>query len=149
MPISIPSPGAKKHARIEIVPLIDNIFFLLATFVMVSLSMVKNKGIPVNLPVAASAQPQDRKDFASISITEKGEVYFNKQIVNSGELEAALKDLLAQNPEPKVFINGDAKAEFGKAIETLDAVRRLGITKIAVETKSKAAATPVPAPAAP
>ena len=97
MPICIPSPAAKKHARIEIVPLIDIIFFLLATFVMVSLSMVKNKGIPVNLPVATSAQPQDRKDFNTISLTEKGEVYFNKEVVSSAELEQALKDLLAHS----------------------------------------------------
>ena len=149
MPITIPSPGAKRRARIEIVPLIDIIFFLLATFVMVSLSMVKNRGIPVNLPVAATAQPQERKDFASITITEKGEIYFDKQLVTPVALEGALKDLLAQNPEPKVFINGDTKAEYGKAIEVLDIVRRIGITKIAIETKAKPAAAeavPVSAP---
>jgi biopolymer transport protein ExbD len=144
MPVTIPSPDAKRRARIEIIPLIDIIFFLLATFVMVSLSMVKNKGIPVNLPVAATAQPQDRKDFASISITEKGEVYFDKQLVTSAELEASLKDLLAANPEPKVFINGDTKAEYGKAVEVLDTARRLGIVKIAIETRTKPAATPAP-----
>lgn len=148
MPVTIPSPSAKRRARIEIIPLIDIIFFLLATFVMVSLSMVKNKGIPVNLPVAATAQPQERKDFASISITEKGEVYFDKQLVTPAELEAALKDLLATNPEPKVFINGDTKAEYGKAIEVLDTARRLGIVKIAIETRTKAAGAPAAAPAA-
>ena len=149
MPVSIPSPGAKRHARIEIVPLIDIIFFLLATFVIVSLSMVKNKGIPVNLPVAASSQPIDRKDFATITLTEKGEVFFNKQAVTRTELELALKDLLAQNPEAKIFINGDSNASFGKAVEALDTARRLGITKIAIETKTKsAAATPAPVPSA-
>ena len=142
MPVTIPSPAAKKRARIEIIPLIDIIFFLLATFVMVSLSMVKNKGIPVNLPAAASAQPQERRDSASISITEKGEVYFDKQLVTPAELEAALKDLLAQNPEPKIFINGDTKAEYGKAIEVLDTARRLGIVKIAIETRAKPATAP-------
>ena len=148
MPVTIPSPGAKRRARIEIIPLIDIIFFLLATFVMVSLSMVKNKGIPVNLPVASTAQPQDRKDFASISITEKGEVYFDKQLVTPAGLEASLKDLLAANPEPKVFINGDTKAEYGKAVEVLDTARRLGIVKIAIETRTKASTAPV-VPAAP
>ncbi len=54
----IPSPRSKKRARIEIIPLIDIIFFLLATFVMVSLSMVKNKAIPVNLPPASTGAPQ-------------------------------------------------------------------------------------------
>ena len=144
MPVTIPSPGAKRRARIEIIPLIDIIFFLLATFVMVSLSMVKNKGIPVNLPVAATAQPQERKDFASISITEKGEVFFDKQLVTPAELEAALKDLLAANPEPKIFINGDTKAEYGKAVEVLDTMHRLGIAKIAIETRTQPAPAPQP-----
>ena len=56
----IPSPTVARRARIEIIPLIDIMFFLLATFVMVSLSMVKNQGIPIRLPVATTSAPQDR-----------------------------------------------------------------------------------------
>lgn len=144
MPINIPSPNSKKHARIEIIPLIDIVFFLLATFVMVSMSMVKNKGIPVQLPVASSGTPQERKDFATISVTASGEVFFDKQQVSAESLEAALKGLIANHPEPRVFINGDTKAEFGKAIEVLDQVRRLGIKKIAIETKPPVAGAAAP-----
>jgi biopolymer transport protein ExbD len=133
----IPSPRSKKRARIEIIPLIDIIFFLLATFVMVSLSMVKNRGITVNLPAAATSAPQPREDSATISIKETGETYFNKEPVDAAQLETALKQLLAQNSDPHVFINGDTKAEFGKAIAVLDEVRKLGITKVAIETQSK------------
>ena len=75
----IPSPRGARKARIEIIPLIDIMFFLLATFVMVSLSMIKNQGITVNLPVAASSAPQDRKDYVALSFTESGEYYFNKE----------------------------------------------------------------------
>ena len=135
----IPSPRSKKRARIEIIPLIDIIFFLLATFVMVSLAMVKNRAIPVNLPAAATGTPQDRQEFAAITITAAGEVFFNKRPVSAEQLEAALAGLLAANPDPKVFISGDTKAEFGKAIAVLDQVRRLGITKIAIETQPKTA----------
>jgi biopolymer transport protein ExbD len=135
----IPSPRSKRRARIEIIPLIDIIFFLLATFVMVSLSMVKNRAIPVNLPAAASGAPQERQDSASITITAKSEIFFNKQPVDATQLDAALKVLLAGNPDPRVFISGDTKAEFGKAIEVLDRVRRLGITKVAIETEPKPA----------
>jgi biopolymer transport protein ExbD len=59
--VDIPSPRAKRRARTEI-PLIDIMFFLLGTFVMVSLSMIRNQGINVNLPVAATSAPQDRKN---------------------------------------------------------------------------------------
>ena len=124
MPLHIPSPRSKKHARIEIIPLIDIVFFLLATFVMVSMSMIKNKGISVQLPVAASGTPQERKDYSTISITATGEIYFDKELMGMDSLDGALKALKAANPEPRVFINGDAKAEFGKAIEVLDHARR-------------------------
>src|SRR5271156_2089318 len=105
----IPSPRSKKRARIEIIPLIDIIFFLLATFVMVSLSMVKNSAIPVNLPTAATGAPQERNESTTISIDAAGGVFFNKQPVNPAQLDDALKDLLAQNSDPRVFINGDTK----------------------------------------
>ncbi len=150
MPLQIPSPRSRKHARIEIIPLIDIVFFLLATFVMVSLSMVKNKGIPVHLPVASSGTPQDRKDYHTVTLTERGEIYLNKQLISLEDLDGALKGVMAGNPEPRVFINGDTKAEFGRAIEVLDHLRRLGITKIAIETKPPAtSASAAPSNAAP
>ncbi|HYR57055.1 MAG TPA: biopolymer transporter ExbD [Chthoniobacteraceae bacterium] len=133
----IPSPRSKKRARIEIIPLIDVVFFLLATFVMVSLSMVKNKGIPVHLPVASSGAALSREEFATITVTKMGELFWNKQPVRGGELSEALKKLVATTPDPKVFINGDTKAEFGQAIAVLDEARKLGITKVAIETQPR------------
>ncbi len=132
--MNIPSPRAGRKARIEIVPLIDIIFFLLATFVMVSLSMVKNQGIAVNLPSAATSEPQERVDPTTISITADGTLFFNKEAVTREQLSARLQALKAGNPEPRVFVNGDAKAEFGVAVAVLDEARRLGIGKIAIET---------------
>ena len=132
--MTIPSPRANRKARIEIVPLIDIIFFLLATFVMVSLSMVKNQGIAVNLPAAATSEPQERVAPATITITDGGALFFNKEAVTREQLAARLQALKASDPEPRVFINGDAKAEFGQAVAVLDEARRLGIVKIAIET---------------
>jgi biopolymer transport protein ExbD len=133
----IPSPRSGRRARIEIIPLIDIIFFLLATFVMVSLSMIKNRAIPVNLPSTLTGGPQEREDSATITVTAKGEIYFNKQLVDAAQLDANLQSLLTSSAEAKVFISGDAKAEFGRAIEVLDQVRRCGISRIAIETLPK------------
>ncbi len=133
----IPSPRARKGARIEIVPLIDIIFFLLATFVMVSMSMIKNQGISVNLPVAATSGSQERKDYSAITVTAEGDYYFNKDLVTLAQAVERLKAVQATEADPRVFINGDEKAEFGKAIAVLDEVRKLGISKVAIETKSK------------
>jgi biopolymer transport protein ExbD len=117
--------------------LIDIIFFLLATFVMVSLSMVKNKGIPVNLPVAATGAAQDRKEYVSLTITAVGELFFDKEKIYPEELGAKLQALKNSDPDPRIFINGDEQANFGQAIAVLDEVRRMGISKVAIETRAK------------
>lgn len=133
--ISIPSPRSKRRARIEIIPLIDIVFFLLATFVMVSLSMVKNHGVMVNLPAAASGTPQEQTGTTTISVNAEGAFYFNKEPVDDAQLDAALRELQAREGDPRIFINGDERAPFGKAIAVLDRVRKLGITKVAIQTQ--------------
>jgi biopolymer transport protein ExbD len=135
--MNIPSPRARKRARIEIIPLIDVIFFLLATFMMVSLSMVKNSGITVNLPAAATSAPQEHNDRTTISVTKDGDLYFNKEQMPLDQLPARLQQLKTEQPDPKVFINGDEKAFFGAAVEVLDDLRKAGITKVAIDTKLK------------
>lgn len=135
--MKIPSPRSQKKARIEVIPLIDIVFFLLATFVMVSLSMVKNEGVTVNVPVASTGGPQDRENYSAITVTESGDYYFNKDAASLEEIVERLKALKETESDPKVFINGDEKAEFGRAIAILDETRKLGITKVAIETRRK------------
>lgn len=135
--MNIPSLRARKGARIEIVPLIDIIFFLLATFVMVSLSMIKNQGITVNLPIAATSAAQERKDYSTVTVTAAGEYFFNKETATLEQVIERLKAVKAAEADPRVFINGDEKAELGRAIAVLDEVRKLGISKVAIETKAK------------
>ena len=69
----ISNPITRRKARIEIIPLIDVIFFLLATFMMISLSMIKNQGINVNLPTARTSASQDRSKSVTITVTETGD----------------------------------------------------------------------------
>ena len=135
--IHIPSPRPSRRARLEIIPLIDIIFFLLATFVMVSLSMVKSKGVPVNLPAAASGEAQDRDAFTSITVTADNQILFNKEPIFAADLPAALQRLKAAEPDPRIFINGDADSRLGITILVLDEARKSGITKVAFETKPK------------
>ncbi len=133
--MKIPLPVSRRRARIEIIPLIDIIFFLLATFVMISLSMVKNQGVNVNLPVARSGASEDRKASVTITITETGDVYINQEKLNFDLLSQHLKQLKAHDPDLRVFINGDKKVYFETAIKVLDEVRSVGITKVAIQTK--------------
>jgi biopolymer transport protein ExbD len=133
--MNIPSLRSRKRARIEIIPLIDVIFFLLATFMMVSLSMVKNNGIKVNLPATATSAPQEHNDRTTISVTKDGDLFFNREQLQLDQLPDRLQQLKAEQSDPKVFINGDEKAFFGAAVEVLDDLRKSGITKVAIDTK--------------
>ncbi len=135
--MKIPSPVVRRRVRIEIIPLIDIVFFLLATFVMVSLSMVKNQGISVNLPTAATSTKQEIEKIVTISVNEQGDIYLDKEKVSFEQMSAQLKRLKASEADLKILINGDEKAHFGKAINILDEVRQLGISKVAVRTKAR------------
>jgi len=132
--MEIPRLQAKRRARLEIVPLIDIIFFLLATFVLVSLSMVKNKGIPVVLPRAATGESTERSEHVVVGISEAGQFYLDKREMPEAELFAELARLRTANPDLKVFIHGDENARLGLAITILDQARRIGISKVTFET---------------
>ncbi len=126
---------AKRKARIEIVPLIDIIFFLMATFVMVSLSMIKNEGVPVNLPAASTAMPQERSSGLTVSVTKSGEIYLDKQLVSEDQLKMQLSLWKAQEKDPRIFIHGDEETSFKNMMFVMDTIRGLGITKVAMQTR--------------
>jgi len=133
------SPIPHKHARIEIIPLIDIMFFLLASFMMVSLSQVHMKGIKVNLPSQSPAQQTPPlKDYTSVRVTASGETYFDNVLVIDGDVLPRLMQLRQGNPEIKVSISADAQALHGDVMTLLDRVRLAQITKIGYQIKTAA-----------
>ncbi len=137
--MKIGTPIPHKKARIEIIPLIDIMFFLLASFMMVSLSQVHMKGIKVTLPVGQKGEVQSKKDYISVSVDQSGNPYFDKKEMNYEELTQKLKTVHDENPEAKVFVRGDAGTVHGNIIRVLDILRSVGFYKIAFEIKSEAA----------
>src|SRR6202040_4423212 len=100
----VSSPIVHHKARIEIIPLIDIMFFLLASFMMVSLSQVHMKGMKVNLPSGQSGETQSKKDYISVSVDSNGNPYFDKEEMKDYDaLLARLKKGHDENPEAKVF----------------------------------------------
>ena len=138
--MTVTSPIPKHHARIEIIPLIDIMFFLLASFMMVSLSQVTLKGMKVNLPTGASGQVQNKKDYVSLSVDKDGYYYFDKQKIALEEILPKLQQTYKTNPEAKIFIRGDAEAVHGNVTRMLDQIRSSGFMKLSFEIKSKAGA---------
>jgi biopolymer transport protein ExbD len=148
------SPVPKKRARIEIIPLIDIMFFLLASFMMVSLSQVHMKGIRVNLPaMVAPTQPlptPDPRDRLSLFVDPDGLVHFDKEVVPDGDVMPRLLALHKGNPDIKLFLSADREALHGDVMKLLDRVRSAGIEKIAYEIKIKHGTAGAPgAPGAP
>ena len=132
------SPIPKKHARIEIIPLIDIMFFLLASFMMVSLSQMHMKGIRVNLPAANAPPPPPNqpKDYVSIRVTEGNLVYFDNAPVSDEQVLPRLYELRKGNAQLKVSLSAEQNALHGDVITVLDKVRSAGIDKIGYQIKT-------------
>ena len=133
--MKIISPLPQKKARLEIIPLIDIMFFLLASFMLVSLSMTKQRTVSVNLPAAATGQANLKPDNISLAVNASGALFIEKQPIALEALEAMLKDKLKANKDLPVFISGDAATPHGAMIAVLDYVRRCGVTKVAFSVK--------------
>ncbi len=126
----------KKEARIEIIPLIDVIFFLLATFVLFTLSLNRIKAIPINLPQAVPPRPTENDDDKPITlqVSDNGNYYWNQELVAFAEVEYRLTNYKAEEPNPRVLLTSDDLAKYGDTIKVLDAVREAGIDQVSFET---------------
>jgi biopolymer transport protein ExbD len=138
--MNLANPIPHKKARIEIIPLIDIMFFLLASFMMVSLSQVHMKGMKVNLPKGASGETQSKRDYISVSVDQGGRWYFDKTEMTPDQMQVKLREIHQENPEAKVFVRGDADTPHINVTRLLDELRTAGFYKIAFEIKSYSAA---------
>jgi len=129
---------ARKKARVEIIPLIDVIFFLLATFVLFTLSLNRIQSVPVDLPVAKpNSDPQDNKDSVTIQVSADNSLFWNREPMEMSDLPSRITAYKSQTEDPKILIAGDEKARFGATVQVLDEVRKAGILKFSVETRTR------------
>ena len=138
--MNLSSNTPHKKARIEIIPLIDIMFFLLASFMLVSMSMIKLQKIETKLPSAKiPPPPSDKKpDFVIIGIDPKGNIYFDKDKdpIKPDAIPARLQGFYKRTKDDtKVFINCDMASSYDNMVSVLDEVRTLGITKVSFNVK--------------
>lgn len=139
---ALPVEEGKKKARIEIIPLIDVIFFLLATFVLFTLSLDKIASITVQLPKAVDTPTNSKPDetMLSIQVSDAGTFYWKigtlgaPELISESEIAPRLEDYRNRFNPPRVLVRGDNRAKFGKAVMVLDEVRKAGIEQVSVET---------------
>ena len=135
--MTVTSPIPKHHARIEIIPLIDIMFFLLASFMMVSLSQVHMKGVKVNLPSGVSGETQTKREYLSVSVDKDGHYFFDKDEIGDNELLNRLRMAHASAPDAKVFLRGDRDSAHLNVAHALDIIRSSGYYKVSFEIKSE------------
>jgi biopolymer transport protein ExbD len=133
--MKIRSPLPAKKTRLEIIPLIDVMFFLLASFMMVSLTMTKQQTIGVNLPVATAAQSDFKPDMINLGVNDVGDVFLDKDPISLPELQQLLLERQKLNADTPVYISGDADTRHADMVKVLDEVRRAGFSKVAFNVR--------------
>ena len=127
----------RRRARIEIIPMIDVVFFLLVFFMMASLSMTVYRGMPVNLPRAASGSAPPAES-AAITVTRDGQAWLDRQPVTRATLGERLRGLVGANPAVAVVITADEAVAHGRVVDVLDEVRLAGVTRLAIAIRPEA-----------
>ena len=124
------SPHPERRARIEIIPLIDIMFFLLASFMMASLTMIRIQSIKMDLPAASTATKDFKPDIVNIAVDKNNEVSIDKTNYTIADLHLFLSNKFRINTNVPVYISADRDAMHGTVVRVLDAVRREGIQKV-------------------
>ena len=126
---------ASEKARIEIIPMIDVIFFLLVFFMVSTLSMTINRGLPVNLPTAATSQ-KEMRDNVSLTVLQDGKMFLNKEPITLQNMGQRVKAVLASDPQLAVVINADGQVLHSTVVDILDELRQAGVSGLAIAVKS-------------
>jgi biopolymer transport protein ExbD len=137
MPVQLHSPSDDEgdEARIEIIPLIDIMFFLLAAFMLVSLSMTQLHRVPIALPDASTGIAESKTPPFQITVDANGVTTWDSQIITLSEITTRLK-AEAKPDETRVLIAADAETRHRQVLGVLNAVRDAGIEKVSFESKN-------------
>lgn len=125
-----------QKARIELIPMIDTMAFLLVFFMIASLAMTRQQGMPVDLPRADSSAPQTWGDRALVvTIDRQGRLFLNQTPVQLDQLKAAVQRRIAAKPQTIVVINADENLRHGAVMRAMDLVKQAGAKQLAIATK--------------
>ena len=138
--MKIRSPIVHKRTRLEIIPLIDIMFFLLASFMMVSLQMQKVRTLKASLPTATQATSLKKPDIINLKVDKDGRVEMDKKVLAFPELLTVLSNRYQINTNVPVYLSGSREATHGSIMYVLDFVKRAGIQQVAIAIKAQPSA---------
>ena len=134
--MKIRSPIPRRRTRLEIIPLIDIMFFLLASFMMVSLQMQKVRTLKASLPTATLVTSSTKPDIINLTVDRNGQVTMDQRSVSFPELFTVLTNRHSLNTNLPVYIHGNRDARHGSMIYVLDFVKRAGVQRVAIAVNS-------------
>ncbi len=130
----------KRKPRIEIIPMVDVMFLLLVFYILSTIAMTTERGIPVSLPNAATGEAT-RVEETTVSINARGEVYLNRDRIELDDLGEALKAHAEAMPggldhlrEGYVVLNIDMSVPHRSVVSAMDQLRDLGISNFSIAT---------------
>ncbi|MGI2906009.1 ExbD/TolR family protein [Tolypothrix sp. VBCCA 56010] len=124
-------------AQINIVPMIDVIFAILTFFIMSTLFLTRQEGLPVNLPRASTSQQSQIPTRITITVDSQSQVSLNKKPTTIDALTEQVRGLVGANPEAVVIINADEGVGHGKVVAVMDKVRQVKGARLAIATQKQ------------
>jgi len=134
--VKLRSPLRRRRTRLEIIPLIDIMFFLLASFMMVSLQMQKVRTLKASLPTATLAASSARPEMVTLTVNRDGQVAVDSKPIAFPDLLTLLTNRYSLNTNLPVYITGTPDASHGSVMYVLDFVKRAGIQRVAIAVKT-------------
>jgi biopolymer transport protein ExbD len=134
--MKIHSPIARRRTRLEIIPLIDIMFFLLASFMMVSLQMQKVRTVKASLPTATQITSTAKPDMIKLKVDPYGQVSVDNRTLSFPELSDLLTQHLRTNANVPVYLSGARDTTHGEMVYVLDFVKRAGVQRVAFAVKA-------------
>jgi biopolymer transport protein ExbD len=134
--MKIRTPIPEKKSRLEIIPLIDIMFFLLASFMMISLQMQIVRTVKADLPTATLVTSSKKPDIVNLLVNRDGQVSVDTKLISFIELNSLLTNRFSLNTNLPVYISGAQDATHGSVIYVLDLVKHAGIQRVAIAVKA-------------
>lgn len=127
---------APRKARIEIIPMIDVMMFLLVFFVLISLNVIPALGIKTSLPGSAQPEKLQVHKHAVVTVSKSGQLQLDGVDFALGDLSSALKKMKLAG-EIDVVINSDKEVSVQQLVDVMDSIKSSGITSIAISSTKK------------
>jgi biopolymer transport protein ExbD len=120
----------QEDSEVNLTPMLDVVFIMLIFFI-VTASFVKEAGIDVNRPNAATAERKEKGNIL-VAISNNNQIWIDKRQVDPRALRANIERLHSENPNGAVVIQADEESKSKLLVQVMDAARLAGVTNVSI-----------------